>query len=137
MEPVKRRCVVMPVETDERYSVRGLINEGYVRVQSGKNDFFIPANVFRKAAFTLKVGHRLEEPPITVERLKDTDDGRKRLGFTVTSRSGEPRNAVIEGETIEEIVERIDQVKALLHTYYGTNNDASDYDSDDADQAEA
>lgn len=118
----KRRCIVLPVETDSRFSVRGLISEGYVRVQIGRNDFFIPANMLKRAFFALeggsmKVGDRQYGNPISFQRVENASNGEKRVHFTSRTNSGDIRDSIITFFVMEEIVERIDQAKALLHSY--------------------
>lgn len=120
----KRRCIVLPVETDDQFSVRGLITEGYVRVQIGRNDFFVPANTFKRAFFALEhdsmeVGDRQNGDPVSFQRVEDDGDGERNIRFTVRTSSGDIRHTTLPFFVMKEIVERIDQTKALLHSYPG------------------
>ncbi|MFC1703053.1 hypothetical protein ACFLZO_01155 [Patescibacteria group bacterium] len=136
----KWRSVVLPIETDNRLSVRGLINEKYVRVQFGRNDFFIPANTFKRAFFDLendsmKVGDRKNGDPVSFQRVEDSD-GDKMVRFTVRTNSGDIKHVSLPHYVMAEVVERIDQTKALLHSYQGVEETSSS-DEENAHVAES
>lgn len=117
----KRRYIVLPVETDSLFSVRGMINEGRVRVvQIDRNDFFIPPNLLKKAFFALegnsmKVGDRQDGKIVSFQRIENADKGEMRIRFMLYRTN--VRDIIIPFSVMEEIVERIDQAKALLHSY--------------------
>jgi len=116
MEATKLHLII-PVKTKPYYSVHGLIEEGYVRLQAGTNDFYIPANTFRRAAFLQAVGQHVESSPVRIERIGDTRSGGMRLRFTIETKAGGVRTGIIAGIVIDEILMHIDAAKAALHGY--------------------
>jgi hypothetical protein len=105
--------VSLTLETDTDISVRGFADDGDIQV-CFRGGGFVRAGILRHALDKGKPREVIERGPVTIlvhdPKAPDID-------LHIDIPRGGQVNRRLKGEVCEEIIERIDQVRSLLHSY--------------------
>lgn len=107
------RSIILPLESDEEVCVQAYPDDGDVRIRLSKGGF-VRAGLFRFALDKGEPGVKIVRGPVIIT----VSIGREPVvDVEITLAQGEKLNHRFESDVCDEVLERIDQVKALLHSY--------------------
>ena len=114
----RSRPITLPLESDAEAMIQAFPDDGDVRIRLALGGF-IRAGLFRFALDKTVSGEKLVRGPveITVTRIEAKDVIKSTMKVSIRLPKGELVDHTFDDITIKEIIERIDQVKALLHSY--------------------
>lgn len=114
----RSRPITLPLESDAEAMIQAFPDDGDVRIRLALGGF-IRAGLFRYALDKAVTGEKIVRGPveITVTRTETKDAIKSVMEVSIRLPKGELVNHTFDDVSIKEIIERVDQVKALLHSY--------------------